>query len=387
MHRLNLVRTTALLTVLAIPIGAAHAQDAIRIGAVLSMTGPAGYSGDPQAKTLNAEVKALNDSGGLLGRQIELVIYDDAADASTARTFATRLVEDDGIVAVIGGSLTGTTMAIMPVVEEAELPQISLAGALQIVEPVRPYVFKTPHTDRMACQKIFIDMQANGISGVGLISGTDGFGASMRQQCIDVAADYDITIVADENYGPNDIDMTPQLNRIKNTAGLDAVLNPGLGTGPVTVTRNFRQLAINVPLYHGHGVTTQSFVDLVGEAGDGVRMPAPALLVPDQLPDGSPQKDVVDAYVARYTSVYNEPVSAFGGYAHDALLILTSAIAAAGSTEPSSIRDAMEATTGVVGVTGEFNMTVEDHMGLDPSAFIMVEIRDGKWLIVDTPAQ
>jgi len=351
------------------------------------MTGPAGYSGDPQAKTLNAEVKALNDSGGLLGRQIELVIYDDAADASTARTFATRLVEDDGIVAVIGGSLTGTTMAIMPVVEEAELPQISLAGALQIVEPVRPYVFKTPHTDRMACQKIFIDMQANGISGVGLISGTDGFGASMRQQCIDVAADYDITIVADENYGPNDIDMTPQLNRIKNTAGLDAVLNPGLGTGPVTVTRNFRQLAINVPLYHGHGVTTQSFVDLVGEAGDGVRMPAPALLVPDQLPDGSPQKDVVDAYVARYTSVYNEPVSAFGGYAHDALLILTSAIAAAGSTEPSSIRDAMEATTGVVGVTGEFNMTVEDHMGLDPSAFIMVEIRDGKWLIVDTPAQ
>lgn len=387
MNVLKLAQLAAFGAALAVPAVSAHAEDPIKIGAVLSMTGPAGYAGDPEEKTLRTEVKALNEAGGLLGRPVELVIYDDGGDANTARTYITRLTENDGVVAVIGGSLTGTTMAMIPVAETADLPQISLAGALQIVEPVRPYVFKTPHSDRMACEKIFSDMKSRDITNVGLISGTDGFGASMRQQCVNVAPKYDIKIVADETYGPTDIDMTPQLNRMKNTEGLQAVLNPGLGTGPVTVTRNFRQLAMDVPLYQGHGVATDSFRDLVGADGNGIRMPAPALLVPDQLAEGVPQKEAVDEYSARYSAAYNEPVTTFGGYAHDAFHILINAIEKAGSTEPAKVREAIEGTSDYLGVTGVFNMSAEDHLGLDPSAFIMVEIRDGKWVVVNTPAQ
>ena len=387
MDVLKLAKLAAFGAALAVPVVSAHAEDPIKIGAVLSMTGPAGYAGDPEEKTLRSEVKALNEAGGLLGRPVELVIYDDGGDANTARTYITRLTENDGVVAVIGGSLTGTTMAMIPVAEMAELPQISLAGALQIVEPVRPYIFKTAHSDRMACEKIFSDMKAQDITNVGLISGTDGFGASMRQQCINVAPKYDIKIVADETYGPTDIDMTPQLNRMKNTEGLQAVLNPGLGTGPVTVTRNFRQLAMDVPLYQGHGVATDSFRDLVGADGNGVRMPAAALLVPDLLAEGTPQKEAVDEYIARYTAAYNAPVTTFGGYAYDAFHILVDAIEEADSTEPAKIREALERTADYLGVTGVFNMNAEDHLGLDPSAFIMVEIRDGKWAVVDAHAQ
>ena len=165
-------------------------------------------------------VDKVNAAGGINGEQIALTLYDDGGDPNKARTFATRLVEDDEVVAIIGGTTTGTTMSIIPAAEDAEIPFISLAGAIEIIDPVKEWVFKTPHTDRMACQKIFEDMKARGITKIGMISGTDGFGASMRKQCLEVVGEYGIEIVADESYGPTDADMTPQLTNIKNTAGI-----------------------------------------------------------------------------------------------------------------------------------------------------------------------
>ena len=105
-------------------------------------------------------VEKVNAAGGINGEEIALTLYDDGGDPNKARTFATRLVEDDEVVAIIGGTTTGTTMSIIPVAEDAEIPFISLAGAIEIIDPVKEWVFKTPHTDRMACQKIFEDMKA-----------------------------------------------------------------------------------------------------------------------------------------------------------------------------------------------------------------------------------
>ena len=123
----------------------------IRIGATVSETGPAAFLGDPEAKTLKMLVDELNAAGGINGEEIALTLYDDGGDPNKARTFATRLVEDDEVVAIIGGTTTGTTMSIIPVAEDAEIPFISLAGAIEIIDPVKDWVFKTPHTDRMAC--------------------------------------------------------------------------------------------------------------------------------------------------------------------------------------------------------------------------------------------
>ena len=150
----------------------------------MSETGPAAFLGDPEAKTLKMLVEKLNAAGGINGEEIALTLYDDGGDPNKARTFATRLVEDDEVVAIIGGTTTGATMSIIPVAEDAEIPFISLAGAIEIIDPVKEWVFKTPHTDRMACQKIFEDMKARGITKIGMISGTDGFGDSMREQCL-----------------------------------------------------------------------------------------------------------------------------------------------------------------------------------------------------------
>ncbi|WP_244293204.1 MULTISPECIES: ABC transporter substrate-binding protein [unclassified Stappia] len=359
------------------------AADTIKIGAPLSVTGPASFLGDPEARTLQMYVEKLNAEGGVNGKQLELIVYDDSADANKARTFATRLVEDDQVVAVVGGSTTGTTMAMIPVFEEAGIPFISLAGAVVIIDPVKEFTFKTPHTDRMACEKIFADMQTQGIARIGMISGTGGFDKSMREQCLEVVGNYGIEIVADETYGPSDSDMTPQLTNIKNAAGLQAVVNPGFGQGPAIVTRNYKQLGIDVPLYQSHGVASKSFIDLAGDAAEGVRLPASALLVAEKLPDDDPQKAVVVEYKTTYEEKTGQPVSTFGGHAYDGLMILVEAMQRAGSEDPKAIRDEIEKTSGFMGTAGVVNMSPDDHMGLDLTAFRMLEIRGGDWTLVE----
>jgi len=138
---------------------AAMAADPIRIGSVLSVTGPAAFLGDPELKTLQLYVEELNKKGGVLGRQLELVHYDDGSDANKANSFTKRLIEDDKVDVIIGGTTTGATMSMVPLVTKAEVAFISLAGAVTVIEPVKKWVFKTPHTDRMAAEKVFEDMK------------------------------------------------------------------------------------------------------------------------------------------------------------------------------------------------------------------------------------
>ena len=361
---------------------ALHAAETIKIGTVLSITGPASFLGDPEAETLKMLVADINAKGGVVGKNLELVVYDSAGDANTARTFATRLLEEDKIVAMVGGSTTGTTMAMIPIFEEAGIPFISLAGAVAIIDPVKKFVFKTPHTDKMACQKIFEDMNSQGIAKIGLISGAGGFDQSMRKECTNAAGSYGITVVADESYGAKDSDMTPQLTKIKNAAGLQAILNPGFGQGPAIVTRNARQLGITVPLYQSHGVASKKFIELAGDAANGVRLPAAALLVADKLGDDDPQKAVVTSYKAMYEKTTGQPVSSFGGHAYDGLMILVDAIKRAGSADSAKIRDEIEATKGFMGTAGLVNMSATDHLGLDLTAFRMLEIKGGDWSLL-----
>ena len=361
--------------------GSALAQEPIRIGAFLSVTGPASFLGDPEQKTLEMLIERINAEGGVLGRKLQLVSYDDGGDAEKARTFAKRLLEQDRVDAIVGGSTTGATMAAVPLVEAAQTPFISLAGAVVIVEPTKKWVFKTPHTDRMACEKIFADMQGRKLSKLALISGAGGFDKSMRGECLKVAPKYGIEVIADETYGASDNDMTAQLTKIR-ASGAQAVLNAGFGQGPAIVTRNYRQVGLTLPLYQSHGVASMEYVKLSGPAAEGVRLPAAALLVPDLLAANDPQKAVVTAYKRDYEARFKSDVSTFGGHAYDGLMLIVDAIKRAGSTDKAKVRDALEATKGYVGTAGVVNMSATDHMGLDLSAFVMLEVKGGTWSLV-----
>jgi branched-chain amino acid transport system substrate-binding protein len=363
--------------------GAAVAADPIRIGAILSVTGPASFLGEPEKKTLEYYVNKINAQGGVIGRPIDLVIYDDGGASDKAVSFTKRLIEADKVDLLIGGTTTGTTMAAVPLAERGAVPFISLAGGVPIIEPVKAWVFKTPHTDRMAAEKVFTDMKVRGLTRIALISEDAGFGKSGHDQAVQVAKTLGIEILADEVYSAKDPDVTAQLAKIKNTPGVQAVFNFGFGQGPAIVTRNFRQLGLGVPLYQSHGVASKEFIRLAGEAAEGVRLPAAGLVVADQLPASDPQKPVVTAFRAEYETTFKSDVSTFAGHAFDGLHIAIAAITRAQSTDKAKVRDEIEKTHGFIGTAGVVTMSPTDHMGLSPAAFHMVEIRKGDWLLID----
>lgn len=359
----------------------ALAADTIKVGTFLSVTGPASFLGDPELKTLQMYIKAINDFGGIDGKKIELIHYDTGGKAKEAVKFTKRLIQKDKVDVIVGGSTSGSSIAAMPLVEKAHVPFISLAGSVKIIDPVNKWVFKTPHTDRMAASKIFTDMQKRGIKKIALICGSGGFDKSGRAQSLELAPQYGLTVVADETYGAKDTDMTTQLTKIRDTDA-EAILNFGFGSGPAIVTKNVRQLGITLPLYQSHGVASKKFIELAGDAAEGVRLPAAALLVAESLSDDDEQKKVLMDYKNRFQAEHGA-VSTFGGHAYDGLYIALEAIDRANSTDPEKVRDEIEKTTHFVGTGGIFNMSASDHMGLGLDAFKMLEIKNGDWTIVE----
>ena len=358
----------------------AFAGDTLKIGSFLAVTGPASFLGDPELKTLQMYIDDINSKGGIDGTMIEFVHYDTKAKAKEAKNFVNRLIKKDRVDVIIGGSTSGNTIAVMDLVEKGKVPLISLAGSVKIIEPVKKWIFKTPHTDRMAAAKIFEDIKSRGLTKVALITGNGGFDKSGRAQCLALAPKYGIEIVADEKYGNSDTDMTTQITKIRATDA-QAIINFGFGKAPAIVTKNIRQLGIKLPLYQSHGVASKKFIELAGDAAEGVRLPAAGLIVADLLPDTDPQKRVLLAYKNKYEAKYG-PVSTFGGHAYDALFMTINAVRSAGCTDSAKIRDEIEKTKGFVGTGGIFNMSPTDHLGLGLDSFRMVEIKNGDWTLV-----
>ena len=357
--------------------GAAMA-DTIKIGSFLAVTGPASFLGDPEKKTLELYVDKINEQGGVNGKQIELTLYDTGLSAKEAVTFVKRLISQDQVDLIVGGTTTGETMAVLKEIEKAGIPFISLAGASVIIDPPKKWVFKTPHTDAMAVDMVYKDMKKQGVSKIGVIAGAGGFDKSCMKNAEALAASAGINVSITETYGKGDNDMTPQLTKIKN-AGVDATLFCGFGGASSIVTKNYAQLGIDGPLYHTHGSCSKGFIEGAGDSANGVRLPCAALLVADQLADSDAQKIVGLDYIKTYTGKYGGDVSTFGGHAYDALFLAVEALTRVGGTDKAKVRDAIEATKDFVGVDGIFNMSESDHMGLSLSSFKMLEVKDGNW--------
>ena len=366
----------------AAPAGAQGLRE-FRLGAFYSTTGTYAFMGDPEKKALEMLVERTNADGGILGRPIRLIGYDDASDPDRAMSAVKRLIDNDGVDLIIGGSGTPTSMVVLPLIERAGVPYVSMGGGVGIIEPVRKWTFKVPHTDRMGAEKVLADLKRRRLTRLALLSENVGFGRSGRDQVLALAPSWGIQVVADETYGPKDPDVTPQLTRIRSDAAVEALFVFGTGQGPAVVTRNIRQLGLTLPVYQSHGVASKEFLRLVGGAADGMRLPAMALTVADQLPADDPQKPVAQAFKAAFEARWKQDVTHFAGHAYDAFAIVMDAIRRAGTTDRAAVRDAIETTRGLIGTGGIFTMSAGDHLGLDLGSFHMVEIRNGDWVLVD----
>jgi branched-chain amino acid transport system substrate-binding protein len=358
------------------------AKDTIKIGAILSVTGPASFLGAPEAKTLEMMANEINNKGGIKGKTVELIIKDSGGSPEKAFSFAKQLIEGDKVLAIIGPSTSGETMKIKSVAEEGKTILLSCAAAETIVSPVAKYVFKTPQKDSYAVIKIFEQMKKMKLSKLGVLSSNTGFGKAGKEQIEKLAAEHGVNIVSNEVYDKAATDLTAEVTKVKSS-GAEAILNWSIEPAQSIVIKNARQIGFVGPIFQSHGFGNIKYVEAAGPAAEGVIFPAGRLLIADVLPKSNLQKSVLMNYKKDYEAHYKEEASTFGGHAYDAMLILAKAIEKANSTDREAVRSAIEGLKGVVGTGGIFNLSAADHNGLGIDAFEMLTVKKGKFAILE----
>jgi branched-chain amino acid transport system substrate-binding protein len=290
-----------------------------------------------------------------------------------------KLLARKDVVAIIGPTLTGPSLAIANMCNRAKMPLISCAASVKITQPVLPYVFKTAQTDSLAVERLIDYLKKHKITRVAFINDSNAFGASGREQWLALSKNAGIKTVALESFNSGDTDMTSQLTKIRS-ANPQAVICWGTNPGPAIVAKNMRALGMKQLLFMSHGVSNPEFIKLAGSAAEGVTFPSGKIIVAKDIPASDPQKKVLMQYAEDYEKTYNKPASHFGGHAWDAFQLVVSAVRKVG-TDRAKIRQAIENTKGFVGIGGVFNFSPKDHMGLTKDAFVMIQVRNGKWAL------
>jgi len=359
-------------------VSSAWSAETYKVGAVLAVSGPAALLGEPERNTVKMLEEQINAAGGINGHRLEVIIEDNEGDEAKAVMKVKKLINDK-VVAIIGPTRSGDTMAVIPIIEKAQIPLVSCAAAADIVKPVKKWVFKSPQSDADAVRRIYEKMKALGLSKAAIMSGTTGFGTAGREQLKKFAAEYGITIVADETYVPKDTDMTAQLTKIKGTDA-QAIINWEIVPAQTTVMKNKKQLGMTMPLFQSHGFGNIKYAQDAGDAAEGVLFPCGRLLAVSSLPDTNPQKALLAKYKKDYEEKFKADVSTFGGHGYDAFMLVVEALKAVGP-DSSKIRDYMENKKGFVGTAGIFNYSAEDHCGLDKNSFEMLTVKSGKIVV------
>jgi len=368
--------------VLAAVSGCAREEKVYKIGAIFAVTGPASSLGVPEKNTAAMLEEEINAAGGINGNKVQIIVYDTEGVETTARTRLQKLIDVDKVSAIVGPTRSGTSLGILDLIQSAQIPNISCAASVKIVEPVaeRKWVFKTPQSDVLMGQAIVDYIVSQSITKVAIITVRNPFGASGKEQLEKLLPGAGVEIVANEEFGDQDPDTSVQLTKIKGTEA-QAVICWSTSEGGAVVTRNMKaDLQIEMPLIMSHGVANMAYIDLSGEAANGVMFPCGKLLVANELPDSDPQKAVLVKYAADYKAKFSEESSTFGGHAWDAIHLIVNAMKKVGD-DKIKIRDEIENTKNFVGTGGVFSFSPTDHNGLTKQGVIMVKIVDGKWTL------
>jgi len=381
-------RMLAIFVMTACCAGTAQAAEPIKLGAFFDLSGPAANIGTPTKLVAEMVVDKINKAGGVNGRPLQLVIGDTEGDPAKATTIAKKFIYQDQVVAIVGPTRTGTGMAVKKLVEEAGMPTFMTVGGDPVIMGGEKlgsyaYVFKSPQRSSTAVKALYGFLREKGLKKIALLTASDGFGKDGVGWLQKLAPEFGLEIVAEEAFGPDDTDMTPQLTKLKNSPA-QAIVCWTIGPAGAIVAKNRVQLGIGLPLFQCHGLPDPKYIELAGKAAEGDRMPATKLMVVDELPDADQQKPVIKEFVKLYTEVYKYdrqfPINTHSGYAWDAINIVADAMKKAG-TEPKALREAIEQTKGYVGVSGVYNLSADDHNGLDVDSMVIVEVKNGKFML------
>lgn len=364
--------------------GVAYAQD-IKVGVTLSATGPAASLGIPERNTFALVPQTIG------GRKVQYIVLDDASDTTNAVRNTRKLTAEDKVDVIIGSTVTPNSLAMIDIAAETETPMISMAASSRIVEPVdakRRWVFKTPQNDQQMAVVIIGHMLAQGVKTVGFIGFADAYGEGWWNEFSKLGEARGLKIVGNERYQRTDTSVTGQILKLMS-AKPDAILIAGSGTPAALPQKTLKERGYAGRIYQTHGVANNDFLRVCGKDCEGTFLPAGPVLVTEQLPAGHPVRNSALAYVTAYEKAHGKgSVSTFGAHAWDAVVLLQASVPAAlkvaqpGTKEfRAALRDALEKVKDAAGAHGIFNMSPQDHLGLDQRAAVMVQIRGGKWVL------
>jgi len=358
-------------------------KDPYVIGAVLSLTGTYAGLGAPEKNTIEMEVARINAAGGIDGHEIVVVIEDDATDAAKAQAAAVRLIEQEGVIALIGATGTGQTMAMRADVVRAGVPQVSIAGGTVITSDFSEWVFQTPWSNSLVVPFTLEHLKAQGITKIAALTDTGGFGADGLAVLTAEAEKAGIEIVRSETFNPGDTDMSGQLTGVKASEAQTVVMW-NAGKEAAIVAKNMQQLNIDLPLYGSHGNARAEFIEGAADAAEGFRFAAGKVLIPAAYGEGTPGYTVATDFIDRYTAEYGVAPDTFAGHAYDGLYLIVEALDRLdGDVTPEALREAIEATDGFVGIGGTFTFSATDHNGMSASDLVMYEVKDGAWVLFE----
>lgn len=364
--------------------GAVRAE--IKIGVIASSTGPTAVVGIPQKNTV-----ALLPSE-IAGEKIEYIVLDDASDPTNAVTGVKKLLTEYQVDALIGPTTTPAALAMLDFVAEAKTPLLTTVGSSAVVLPMddkKKWVFKTTQNDDLIAEAVLAHMAGAGVKTLGFIGFNDPYGENWFKVLGGLAEKAGIQVVASERYGRTDQSVTGQVLKVMSTKP-DAVFIAATGGPAVLPQAGLQNKGYKGRIYQTHGVATQDFIRLGGKAVEGTLMAGGPLLVADELAAGNPIKVVAQGYIKAYEGKYGAgSMSTFGANTWDAGLLLQKAIPEAlKKAKPGSLkfrqalRDALEYSKELVGAQGVFNMTPQNHNGMDQRSRLMMTVKGGKWVLL-----
>lgn len=369
-------------TAVGVLAGLSAAQAQIKIGAIIAISGP--------GASMGAGYKGAFDffPDQIAGQKVEYIVRDDATDANTGFTAAQKLINEDHIDALIGPSLTATDAAVAPLANQAHVPMIAMAP-YEYDPAKQPYTFNDAQPLSLMVAQVFGHMQKQGIKTVGYIGFSDGWGDQVLAATKTAAEATGIRIIGDERYARTDTSVEAQVLKMMSLRPQAVMMGTSATPAALPVVA-LRKRGFKGGLYGNHGDVTPALIKVGGAATDGMVAVTSPVTVYDQLPGDDPVKPVASAFMGEYTKKFGpSSVNPFAGYSYDAMLLLKNAIPAAlQSGQPGTdafrvaLRDALEKTHELVGVSGVYTMSPSNHNGQDSRAAVLVQVKDGAWTAI-----
>ncbi len=379
MKRFSAIAILVFITVFLVGSGAfAQTAKPYKIGFVCPLTGSLSWLGDYMKKGADLKVEMINKSGGVNGRPLQLVTYDDQSSPEVGTRVAQRLIASDGVIALMGTGTATVSGAVSSVANKEKIPAIIQSG-YELSEK-ETFTFNNAHKTDYAMKRPLAYFAKKGINKIALLMPIGPLGEIGSTTIRDYAPGLKITILGEEKFDIKAPDVTTQLAKLR-ALNPQAVFSFCTGEPAALVARNMAQMGMgNIPLVVSHGNASPGFLKLVGQTPAYVIVPAGKIVHPESIAANDPSKKAIMEFAAEFQKKYGEPAVYYAGQQADAVALIAEGLRMSKSDDPVKLRDAIENIKNFPGCNGMYSMSPKDHQGNRMEDMALFTIKGGKWV-------